>query len=222
MAPQSIPGSDRRSYRSKLREQQAEATRERVVAAAAELFAANGYTRTTLAKIAAAAGVSTETVQGQGPKAALLIAAVEQAAFGVIGDANILDLDVGRRLVAIDDPEEALDLVVETQVDVHERTARLSTALIGAASADPELAGYLDELFAGARRQNTRILQLWRDRGWLRSDVPFDEIVETAVVISGIETYLRMTQRDGWTPDAYRRWLRRMSAETIVAAPQRN
>ena len=57
-------------------EQQAEQTRQRVVAAAAELFAAEGYARTTLAKIAAAAGVSTETVQTHGPKAALMVAAV--------------------------------------------------------------------------------------------------------------------------------------------------
>ncbi len=66
-----------RRYRSELRRQQAEQTRERIVAAAAELFAAEGYARTTLAKIAAAAGVSTETVQTHGPKAALMVAAVE-------------------------------------------------------------------------------------------------------------------------------------------------
>ena len=74
----------------------------RILAAAAELFADAGYARTTLAKIAAAAGVSAETVQGQGPKAALLIAAIEYAAFGVAGEENVFNLDVGRRLLAID------------------------------------------------------------------------------------------------------------------------
>jgi AcrR family transcriptional regulator len=51
-----------RAYRSELRQRQAEETRLRVVAAAAALFADLGYARTTLAKIAAAAGVSAETV----------------------------------------------------------------------------------------------------------------------------------------------------------------
>src|ERR1700743_3687704 len=105
MPPQSISAKTR-MYKSELRQQQAEQTRSRVVAAAAELFAADGYARTTLAKIAAAAGVSAETVQGQGPKAALLIAAAEFVGVGVSDEENILDLDVGRQLIAIDDPRE--------------------------------------------------------------------------------------------------------------------
>jgi len=109
--PESI-STKTRNYRSELRQQQAEQTRSRVVEAAAELFAADGYARTTLAKIAAAAGVSAETVQGQGPKAALLIAAVEYAGLGVSGEENILNLDVGLKLIAIDDPQEALEFVV--------------------------------------------------------------------------------------------------------------
>src|SRR4051794_32670661 len=108
MAPQSISGKGPRTYRSELRRQQAEQTRSRIVAAAAELFAAEGYARTTLPKIAAAAGVSAETVQGQGPKAALLIAAAEFAAFGVIGEVDILNLDIGRKVVTIVDREAAV------------------------------------------------------------------------------------------------------------------
>ena len=92
VAPESI-STKTRSYRSELRQQQAEQTRSRVVEAAAELFAADGYARTTLAKIAAAAGVSAETVQGQGPKAALLIAAVEYVGVGVSGEENIFNLE---------------------------------------------------------------------------------------------------------------------------------
>jgi AcrR family transcriptional regulator len=91
----------------------------RVVAAAAELFAELGYARTTLAKIAAAADVSTETVQAQGSKASLLVAAVEFAAFGVTGDQSVLDLDVGRRFVAISDRDEALEVLVSEQKVVH-------------------------------------------------------------------------------------------------------
>lgn len=216
MAPQSKSGNAPRAYRSELRRQQAEQTRSLVVAAAAEMFAAEGYARTTLAKIAAAAGVSPETVQGHGPKAALLIAVIQDAAFGVIGEDNVLNLDVGRKIVAIDDREEAVDYLVAAVTDVHERTARLATALIGGAGSDPELNGYLDHMIAGIKPQCRRVLEVYRDRRWLRDDVPFDELVETASVLVSDAVYLRMTHHDGWSVDAYRAWVKRMFVETIL------
>jgi AcrR family transcriptional regulator len=190
------------------------------MATAAKLFAADGYARTTLAKIAAAAGVSTETVQGQGPKAALLIAAIEYAAFGVTGEKDVLNLDVGRELVAIDDYGEALDFLVATQTDVHERVAQLALALIGGAGADPELERYQSELIASINLQTRRLLETFRDRGWLRVDVPFDELIETTAVLCSVETYLRFTHRDGWSAAAYRAWCRRMLTETVFISPQ--
>jgi AcrR family transcriptional regulator len=216
--PKSI--SSPRVYRSELRQQQAQATRSRVVVAAAELFTTDGYARTTLAKIAAAAGVSAETVQAHGPKAALLIAAVEYAGLGVSGEESIFNLDIGHKLLASDDREETLDLVVAFATEIHERSAHLALALIGGASTDHELDRHLSDLIASINLQTRRVLDVLRDRGWLRVDIPFDEIVETSAVLCSVDTYLRMTHRDGWSVKAYRGWLRRMLAETVFISPQ--
>jgi AcrR family transcriptional regulator len=186
-----------------------------VIAAAAELFADHGYARTTLARIAEAAGVSPETVQGQGPKAALLISAAEYVAVGVAGEENLLNLEVGRRLIAIQDRDEALDYLVGFVAEVQERTAKLGLALIGGASVDPELDRYLNDFIAGINQQIRRVLGVWRDRGWLREDVSFDELVETSGVICSVDTFLRITHRDGWTVTRYKAWVRRMLAETV-------
>jgi AcrR family transcriptional regulator len=220
MSPKSISERKPRAYRSELRQQQAEATRSRVLAAAAELFAADGYARTTLAKIAAAAGVSAETVHGQGPKAALMIAAIEYAAFGLAGEENVFNLDVGRQLLAIDEYEQAVTFVVAAVTDVHERTAPLAPALFGGANADPELERYLNDLLASVNVQIRRILDAFGDRGWLRVDVPFDELVETTAVLCSVDSYLRITHHDGWSVDAYRSWCRRMLAEAVFHAPK--
>lgn len=171
-----------------------------------------------MARIAAAAGVSAETVQGMGPKAALMIAAVEDAAFGVTGDHNILDLEYGRRFLAIDDVDDAVDYFVAAQTTVHERTAQLSLALMAGAGADTVLDTYLTELIAGVGRQIRRVVDALKDRGWVRTDVPYDEVVETAVVLASVETFLRFTNRDGHSVDAFRSWLRRMIRETVCAA----
>lgn len=190
-----------------------------MLAAAAELFGTDGYGRTTLAKIAAAAGVSTETVQGHGPKADLLIAAAEFAAVGVSGEENILNLDLGRELVAIGDPQPALEYLVAVVAEVHKRTAQLTPALLGGAQSDPELDRYVTEFIAGITGQFRRVLEIFRERGWVRGDVAFDELVETAAVLGSAEVYLRMTHRGGWTVGAYQRWLARMLAETVFGAP---
>ncbi len=212
MAQESIR---RRGYRSELRQRQAEETRSRVVAAAADLFAANGYARTTLAKIAAAAGVSTETVQGQGSKAELLIAAAEHAAVGVSGEENILNLEIGRRYQAVKSPAEAVELVVAAQTEMNERSVGLWSALTGAANGDPDLDRHLTAFVASITGQDRRVLEIYRDRGWLRDDIPFDELVETDAVFSSVETFVRITRHDGWTVDRYRAWLRRMLTEVI-------
>lgn len=212
MTQESIP---RRGYRSEFRQRQAEETRSRVVAAAAELFAADGYARTTLAKIAAAAGVSTETVQGQGSKAKLLIAAAEYAAVGVSGADNILNLEIGRRYQAVTSAAEAVDLLVDAQTGMHERSVGLWLALTGAANGDADLDRQLTDLVASITGQDRRVLEIYRDRGWLRDDIPSDELVETYAVFCSIETFVRITRHDGWTVDRYRAWLRRMLTEVI-------
>ncbi len=218
MPPQSISAKSHRTpraYRSELRQHQAEQTRSRVIAAAAELFAAYGYARTTLAKIADTAGVSPETVQGQGPKAALLISAIEYAAFGVTGEKNILNLAIGRRFLAIQDRDEALEYLIAAQTEVHERTARLAPALIGGATTDPELDRYQKDLIESINQQTRRMLGVARQRGWLREDLSFDELIETAAVIGSVDTYLRITHRDRWSVARYQAWFRRMLAETV-------
>jgi hypothetical protein len=222
MTPQSISKKAPRTYRSELRQQQAEQTRSRILTAAGELFAAEGYARTTLARIATAAGVSAETVQGQGPKAALLIATIEHIAFGVTGEKNVFNLDVGRKLVAADNSAAAADYLAATHADLHDRTGHLALALIGGASSDPELDGYVNDMIASINLQAQRVFGIYRDHGWLRVDIPFDESVETAAVLCSVENYQRLVHRDGWSIPAYQAWLGRMLKETVFGPPQSN
>ena len=55
-------------------------------------------------------------------------------------------------------------------------SAGATRALFGAAAADPELDGYVGELIAGVGRQIRRLLEICRERGWLRDDISFDEV----------------------------------------------
>ena len=68
-----------RSYRSPRRQEQAAATRRSVLRAARDLFTRDGYAATTVTAIAAAAGVSLDTVYASvGRKPELLLAVIDQ------------------------------------------------------------------------------------------------------------------------------------------------
>src|SRR3954447_9572957 len=73
----------KRVYNSPLRAEQAQRTRATVLDGASRCFLDKGYAATTMKDVAAAAGVSVQTVFGQGSKAALLLACVDRA---VVGD----------------------------------------------------------------------------------------------------------------------------------------
>ena len=206
-----------RVYRSELRLRQAEETRRSIIDAAADLFSELGYSGTTLAKIAARAGVSVETVQKNGPKAALIRAAVEVRSFGVEGDRDVFEIASGQALLAMTDRAEAAPFAARTMLEVNSGSAGVWTALTGAAHGDPELRGYFDVLLRDIRRQNSRILGLLAERGWLRDDIEFERAVDTWEVISSVETYVRLVVLNGRSHDEYRAWFEQAVEELIIA-----
>ena len=204
-----------RAYQSELRRRQAAETRQRIVVAAASLFSELGYPGTTLAKIAERAQVSVETVQKNGPKASLMRAAVEYTSFGIEGDRDILELDVGKAFLSLADRRQAPALAAATMRIVNAGSAGVWTALTCAAHGDPELRETFLEFLVAIRRQNERVLGVFRDRGWIRTDMEFDEIVDTWIVLSSVETYVRL-RASGRSDDDYALWLERTAARTLM------
>jgi AcrR family transcriptional regulator len=211
MATQARP----RAYQSELRQRQAAETRERIVAAAAALFSELGYPGTTLAKIAERAQVSVETVQKNGPKSALIRAAVEYTSFGIEGDRDVLELDVGKAFVALTDRKQLPELAAATMRTINSASAGVWVALTCAAHSDPELRAPYLEFLVAIRRQNERMIGLFRERGWIRTDLPFDEIVDTWTVLASVETYVRL-RAGGRSDDDYAAWLERRAAEMLI------
>jgi AcrR family transcriptional regulator len=207
-----------RPYRSELRQRQAAETRLRVVEAAVALFSRQGYRATTFAQLAKEAGVSVETVQKHGPKSGLLQAAVELASFGVEGETDIFATDLGKAMVLVRDRDELAVLLGDAMLAINTPSAGLWMAVVGAAHGDEELSGYHARMLALIRGQVERVLRLVAERGWLRLDVPFDDLVEAFCVITCVETYVRFVLLDGKSDDEYKAFVTRTVRETILAA----
>jgi AcrR family transcriptional regulator len=187
-----------------------------VVEVAVELFGRQGYHATTFGQLAETAGVSVKTVQEHGPKSALLRAAVELTAFGVEGEEDFFATELGRAMLQVPGPSELATMMGEAMLAINAPAAGLWMTVVGAHQGDEELTGFHAEMLVLIRRQVERVLQHVDDRGWLRRDVPFDDLVEAFCVITSAETYVRFVQHDRQSPEAYTAFVARTVRETIL------
>ena len=193
--------SGRRRYRSRLREQQTAATKQAVVDAASELFAANGWQATGMREVAAAAGVAIETVYSHFSSKRGLLLAVADAA--VVGDdapvplaerAEFLAIGQGRRPARI---RAAARLLTGVQV----RTAAIAVLLRQAAPADAEIAELLH-----ATRERQRV-DVGRAVEMIIGRAPAPAERDGVWAIASPEVYLLLVDGSGWTPEQYEAWV---------------
>lgn len=201
----------RRAYRSDRRREQAEETRGRVLDAAAALFDRRGYEGTTIAAVAAEAGVSEETVYARfRNKRTLLGELVERAVRG--GDPRpVPEQDAPRALAAEADQRQQLLLFAADIVPRLERAAPLVTVVGGAARAEPELAELLERLHAIRRRNLAVLVDALTANGPLR--VGREQAIDTVWALTSPELHQLLTRIRGWSRKRYTSWL----AESLAA-----
>jgi AcrR family transcriptional regulator len=198
-----------RTYDNALRAEQAAATRRRVVDAAIRLFGTRGYTATRMSDIAREAGVSVDTVHANGPKAALLQAAVEVASLGMEGEHVVLDADVelGRRLAAARDLPEFCALTADGALGLSRRVGGVWAALRAGAEVDAALAGRRVAMIASMRRSIEAAIDLGIARGWTPADVDRERAVADLYLATTPDAYRQLTVDLGRDEDAYRTWV---------------
>ena len=119
----------KRRYDSSRRQEQAQENRRRIVAAAQALFVDKGYGRTTIADVAGAAGVATETVYAAfRNKPTLLHRAWDVAVGGDEQDVHLLDRPEMRAVLAEPDLGTRLARFSAVNTAIMRRTAPLLRA----------------------------------------------------------------------------------------------
>jgi AcrR family transcriptional regulator len=197
-------------YVSPLRSSQAAETRARILTAAANRFATVGYAGTSLAEIAAEAGVSVETVKLNGPKRALLLGAFDQAFAGAEGEGAIHERDLGKQLM--DAPSDRLlagylDFVTAANA----RASLLWLTFQTAAMSDPLIQEALDGVQKRRRSDFAESVKLFRARGMITADRPDRELADALSFLVSPSSYLELVTGSGWSVKRYKEWL----AETI-------
>ncbi|MCT1477780.1 TetR/AcrR family transcriptional regulator [Microbacterium sp. p3-SID336] len=196
-----------RAYRSALRARQAQETRTRIVAAAARLFATQGYQATTIAAIAREAGVSAETVKTTAAKAELLIAAFEVTFSGSEAAESLADTEVASGLLALTD-DAFLDGVLTQITTANERGHGLWTVLLGAALSDPLVDAALQRILDNRRADYRGLVAELRRRGLAPAEGDAESTADALSFLLSPESYQQLVVQAGWAPERYAAWLR--------------
>ncbi len=132
--------STHRSYSAPARDDARRETRRRVRSHAAALFLENGYASTTLAAVAAAAGVSTRYVQMLAGSKAGLLSEVIQVAVAGDDDERPLAAREGWNSTLAAGGQDTLRAFAEINAEVFRRSAALLAVARSAAETDGALA----------------------------------------------------------------------------------
>ena len=197
----------KRVYRSPLREDQAEQTKERISKAAAPLFARQGYTRTSVRQIAAAAHVGVERIYAAGDKSAVFLRAFELSLRGTLDGAPLLELDGVKGALDAATLEDFLAVVVGFVVDSNRNAAPLWRAFVEAANAEPQLNSAYERHMTLMRSRARKVLDFVVERDLC------PEPHDPRGALDGIWATLHPSQYDllvghaGWDHARYQAWL---------------
>lgn len=201
----------RRTYRSRVRDEQAARTRAAITHAARELFERQGFGGTTVAAIAARAGVSAQTVYGAfGSKAGVvraLVTQMEESAEAALW---------AERMAAETDPARLLAAFAQWTCAFFE-ASRPTFDL--ATEAMAELTDVMEE---GDRRRRDGVMALVERidaRGGLRPGLGVQRAADQVWLLTGVHTFMGATQGCGWDADTYAEWLTATLIGQILDAP---
>jgi AcrR family transcriptional regulator len=176
-----------------------------VIDAALELMLERGYSATTMTAIAEHAGVAERTVYNLfRSKAGLMLATLRDLALG--GEEQSLRADHAH-MWGLDDPGEIIRFAVETNHRVASRALSLFRVAYQAAAVEPEVAEALAQLEEFRFQYQGEIVDMLKEKGFLRSDIPFEVLKRGFWLLAGPETAIKALDA-GWDLDTYSGWLR--------------
>jgi AcrR family transcriptional regulator len=197
----SVKGS-RRRYDSSGRQAQARRSREAVLDVAQRQFIAAGYGATTIAAIAADAGVSVETIyKAFGGKPGLVRAIYDR---GLRGAGQVSAYERSDRMRAREaDPATIMREWAELTTEVAAHVTPIRLLIRAAAVTDPEIAGLLKDSDDERLERMRHHAEFLAQRGYLRDDVSTSRATDILYTCSAVELYELLVLQRGWPPREY-------------------
>jgi AcrR family transcriptional regulator len=207
----------KRSYDASRRREQARARRLAVVLAARELFERDGFRPTTIAAVAARAGVSAESVyKGFGTKAALAKAVFDLVIAGDDEPVPVAERPAAQLLRDEPDVRRKIAIFTEGLAQRQARSAKVQILIRDGRHVDDSLAPVwaklTDEGLAGMTLLGRHLL----GTGQLRDGISLEEVRDVLWNYLAIDHYERLVLAQGWPLQRYSQWLAHAIASAIV------
>jgi AcrR family transcriptional regulator len=211
-----------RRYVSPLRRDAAARTRQAVLDAARELFAAQGYMATTVDEIAGRAGVSKPTVfAAAGSKQAILKQLRDIALAGDDEPVPVAQRPWYREALAEPDPRRALRLHAHNATAIHARSADVHEVLRAAATSDKDLHDLWraseDERRGGATIVVDALLQKSR----LKPGLDRAAAIDIVWILAASDIFWRLVRARRWSNARYESWLGDTLCEQLLPPAER-
>jgi AcrR family transcriptional regulator len=199
--------------RSTLRQQQALATRQRIAVAARQLFRERGYGATSIAAIAAEAGVAEPTVYAVfGSKRAFLLALRQQ----MLAEVELPKLTSEAKSAS--NPGEKLERWARLLRRQMERSYDVIAVHREAARVDPGAA----EEYRGVVKSRAGVMREFMEglASYLAVDLDLRTATDILWAFSNEEIYRGLVHERGWSPDRYETWIARTLTQQLLADPE--
>jgi len=201
----------KRTYSSIVRDEQAMRTRTRILDAAADLFLARGYGRTTVKDIADQAGVARDTVHAVfGSKARVLTALIDRLLVPDDSVANVTERPDVQAVKSELDQRKQIELFAESITQLSTGLRPVFEILRTASAVEPEMAKVFEEMDR-YRMQNMQTYAKWlAANGPLR--VTTRRAGEIIWALASPDVGRMFCDELGWTQAQHARWL----ADTLI------
>src|SRR5215218_1616607 len=197
-----------RRYDSARRREQAAATRREILQAAQRLFEGQGYAATTMAAIAAEAGVALKTVYvAFETKSGVLRALWHLLLRGDEEDAPVGERSWYRELLSEPDPERQLRMTARTSRIVKQRAGALLVVIRDAAPADPDIAALWSRIQSDFYDNQREIVKALQAKGALRSGLGVARAADILWSLNHPDLWHLLVGERGWAPKRYEQWL---------------
>ncbi len=214
------PDADRvkapRQYDSTRRRDRARRVGAHILEVAQGLFLRDGYGLTTVAAVAAAAGVSAETIYKTFGGKPGLIRAIQQS--GLTGVGPVPAPERSDEMSAREmDPRAIVRHWAELTIEVAPRVAPITLLVRSAAATDPDMAALLSEINDQRLTRMHHNARRLADRGLLRHGMTTEQARDVMYAYTAPELYEILVSRQHWTLDQFAEFVFRGLAAELLA-----